>query len=87
MSDTNSLTIGDVLPANMRSKYSAAVLAVSLKEARDIVKFDMPPTSKLSADDIAALKHIYKEYQTHNAYWNKKEEDNEAYWSSQNDDD
>lgn len=83
MSDASSLTIGDVLPATMRAKYSAAVLAVSLKEARDIVKFDMPPTSNLSSDDIAALKEIYQEYQTHNAYWNKKEEDNEAYWSSQ----
>ena len=83
MSDARSLTIGDVLPASMRSKYSAAVLALSLKEARDIVKFDMPPTSNLTADDVAALKEIYKEYQTHNAYWNKKEADNEAYWSSQ----
>ena len=83
MSDASSLTIGDVLPKSMRTHYSAAVLATSLKEARDIVKFDMPPSSGLSVDDIADLKEIYKEYQSHNAYWNKKEADNEAFWSAQ----
>ena len=83
MSDESSLTIGAVIPAYLRGKYSDTVMSVTLKEARDIVKFDMPPTSNLSAADIAALKEIYKEYETHNAYWNKKEEKkSKAFWSS-----
>ena len=72
MSEASSLTIGDVLPSNMRSNYSAAVLAVTLKEARDIVKFDMPPTSNLSTDDIAALKEIYSEYKSHKCLLEQK---------------
>ena len=95
-STTQSLTLGELLPADMQEDYSPEVLQTTLKEAIDIVKYDMPSSSGLGAHDISEIKEIYREYQenqenvTHSSgdsgtgYWNKSEEDNDAYWNKNN---
>ncbi len=86
---TNSdLTIGDVLPSEEKDKYSENVLNVTLKEAMDIVVYDMPPTSNLTNEEVKEIHEIYQCYLetggedsgSDSAYWNKSPEGNQAYW-------
>ena len=95
-SNTQYLTIGEVLPSNMRSNYSSEVLQTPLQEAINIVKYDMPSTTGLGAHDISEIKEIYKEYQDNQqnastsseesdtGYWDKSEQENDAYWDKNN---
>jgi len=86
--EKSDLTIGDVLPADMKSQYPSEVLAVSLEEAINIAKYDMPPTSDLSASDIEDINAIYNAYManhspdTNSAYWNTTPDQNQAYWNT-----
>ncbi|MCB0600720.1 MAG: hypothetical protein KDC28_05815 [Saprospiraceae bacterium] len=83
MADLSNMTIGDVVPADLKGQFSANVLNTTIKVARDIVKFDMPPPSNLSASDVAELEKLYSMYQDNQnkAYWHKSEAENEAYWN------
>jgi hypothetical protein len=88
--EINNLTLGDVLPQALISKYSAEVMQVSLEEAYNIVKYDMPPTTPLSSQEIQSIRNIYAIYESKadtsdpNApYWNKSESENQAYWSKE----
>lgn len=85
--ENSTLTLGDVLPTNLKSKY-ADVLTVKLQEAINIVELSMPPSSPLTSTQISDIKAISKAYLSKNkdansdsAYWNKSRSDNEAYWS------
>lgn len=85
---SNDLTVGSVLPDNIKSGFPDSVLNTSLEEAIGIAEFDKPSSSGLSADDITSLKQIYQMYisnggkgDTDSAYWNKSKTDNEAYWN------
>ena len=94
---TSNLTIGDVLPDDLKSEdYPETVLQVPLTEAYSIAEEGMPPTSKLSMDDIQSIKDIFEEYYATgggseegtseaggSAYWNKSPDENSAYWSKQ----
>ena len=83
---TSMLTLGDVLPADLKSKY-ADVLDVTMEEALQIAKLSMPPSSNLSAKQVNEIEEIYKTYlakhdgSSDSAYWNKSASDNTAYWS------
>jgi len=82
----STLTLGDVLPADLKSKY-ADVLDVTMEEAIQIAKLSMPPSSNLSAIQVNEIEKIYKTYlakhddSSDSAYWNKSAADNTAYWS------
>lgn len=88
MSDSN-LTVGDVLPSSEKDNCSASVLNVSLQEALNVAKYDMPPSDDLSDKQVAELKQIYADYLSKggdgsgsdSAYWNKSADSNEAYWN------
>lgn len=85
---SNQLTIGDILPDDLKSNYSPEVLNTTVAQAREIVKLGMPAPSDLSQEDVKELNQIYKEYKATggqgdgDAYWNKSEADNDAYWQS-----
>jgi type III secretory pathway component EscR len=82
----STLTLCDVLPADLKSKY-ADVLDVTMEEAIQIAKLSMPPSSNLTANQVNEIKEIYKTYlakhddNSDSAYWNKSASDNAAYWS------
>ncbi len=84
----SNLTIGDLLPSDMKSQYPSSVLNVSIAEALNIAKFNMPPTSNLSASDVAAIIEIYNAYMNNHdpngnsAYWNTSPNQNQAYWNT-----
>lgn len=84
----SNLTIGDLLPSSMQGQYPASVLNVSIEEALNIAKYDMPPSSDLSPSDVAAIKEIYSAYlsnhdpNTNSAYWNTTPDQNQAYWNT-----
>jgi len=84
--NASTLTLGEILPSKLKSDYPN-VLNVTVKEALDIAKYMMPPTSGLSGQDVADIKAIYKEYLadddkgSDSAYWNRSTNDNQAYWS------
>lgn len=84
--DNSTLTLGDVLPSNMKAKY-ADVLSVTVEEAIQIVKYAMPPSSPMTAKQLAEIQEISKAYlsktddNTDSSYWNKSETDNASYWS------
>lgn len=94
MEPTSKLTIGDLLPADMKSDYSENVLNTPISEAIQIAKFDEPSTTGLDRQEISEIQEIYQTYQDEqeegtnqpvgksesNAYWNKSETDNTAYW-------
>lgn len=88
MSDSN-LTVGDVLPSSEKSKCSSSILSVSLKEALNIAKYDMPPSENLTSQQVSELKQVYADYLSKggegagsdSAYWNKSSDSNEAYWN------
>lgn len=83
------LTIGDVLPDNLKADYPETVLNVPLTEAVEIALYNEPPTSDLSEDDIEDIIEIFQEYQAEggpgsnssSAYWNKSKDENSAYWN------
>lgn len=85
--EKSTLTIGDVLPSELKPNYSQAVLDVTVEEAINIAKYGMPPTSTLSKEDVAAINEIYKLYlasdgtETDSAYWSQSQAENDAYWS------
>ena len=84
--DKSSLTLGDVLPSDLKSKY-ADVLNVSIEEALNIAKYLMPPSMDLSDDQVNEIKAIYAAYMSNKSdksdsgYWNKTPDANSAYWS------
>lgn len=84
--ENSALTLGDVLPTSLKSKY-ADVLSVKVGEAIQIVKYSMPPSSPLTPQQINELKEISQAYlakeddNSDSAYWNKSTSENEAYWS------
>jgi len=85
---TKNLTIGNVLPSQMNSDYSEAVLNTTLTEAIGIALHDKPSTSGLTSSDISSVKQIYSMYLnkggqsgSDSAYWNKSKADNDAYWN------
>jgi hypothetical protein len=84
--DNSMLTLGDVLPTDLKSKY-ADVLDVKMEEAIQIAKYSMPPTCNLSQQQVAEINAIYQSYlskqgdNSDSAYWNKTAADNSAYWS------
>ncbi|MBK9271007.1 MAG: hypothetical protein IPM48_05385 [Saprospiraceae bacterium] len=86
--DKSNLTLGEVLPSDMRSQYPSEVLDVSMEEAINIAKYDMPPSSDLSASDIEDIKSIYSAYManhddhSNSAYWNTTPDKNQAYWNT-----
>lgn len=87
--DTSNLTVGDVLPSSEKDQCSSDVLNISLQEAINIAKYDMPPSDNLSDQQVAELKKIYRDYLSNggdgagsdSAYWNKSADSNEAYWN------
>jgi len=83
-----NLTIGDVLPSEVKSEYSAKILATSLDEALGIAKYQKPSTSGLSTADMEKIDQIYSKYLkqggkggSDSAYWNKSQSENDAYWN------
>ena len=85
--EKSTLTIGDVLPSNLKGNYSSAVLGVNLNEAINIAKHGNDPKSNLSSEDVAAINDIYKLYlasddsDSDTAYWSQSTAKNDAYWS------
>lgn len=88
MSNSN-LTVGDVLPSSKKKEYPSNVMDISLQEAINVAKYDMPPSDNLSDQQVTDLKKIYKDYLSKggdgsgsdSAYWNKSSDNNEAYWN------
>jgi hypothetical protein len=84
----SNLKIGDLLPSDMKSQYPSSVLNVSIEEALNIAKFNMPPSSDLSASDVSDIIQIYNAYMTNHApdgnsaYWNTSPDQNQAYWNT-----
>lgn len=84
--DNSTLTLGDVLPSDLKSKYPD-VLNVDMQEAINIAKYLMPPSSDLSEQQVEDIKEVYATYMnkkgdnSDSAYWNKSPESNSAYWS------
>lgn len=87
--DKSKLTLGDVLPGDLQSKYTD-VLTVKMEEAIQIAKYSMPPSCPLTPNQISEIQAIYKAYlanhddNSDSAYWNKSASDNAAYWSKTN---
>lgn len=84
--DKSTLTLGDVLPSDLKSKY-ADVLNVPIQEAINVAKYLMPPSSDLTDDQVNEIKAVYAAYMadkgdnSDSAYWNKSPDANSAYWS------
>ena len=90
-----NLTIGEVLPDDLKSNYPQSVLNVSVAEAFSIAEEGNPPTSNLSMADIEAIKDIFDVYYATgggseggseaggSSYWNKSPDENSAYWQKQ----
>ncbi len=88
---TNPQTIGDLLPADMKSNYPPAVLNLTIEEAYAINQqgAHLPPGFTLQ--DSNDLEDIYEKYlhsdksdDPNAAYWNKPEDENQAIWSKDN---
>ena len=84
--DKSTLTLGDVLPSDLKSKY-ADILNVSIQEAINVAKYLMPPSCDLTDGQVTEIKAVYAAYMANkgdnsdSAYWNKSPEANSAYWS------
>lgn len=91
--NTQNLTIGELLPADLQSEYSEKVLQTPLSDAINIAKYDQPSSTGLDEDEIEEIHSIYEEYENRsassegssgsgssNAYWDKSDDENEAYW-------
>ena len=95
MTEVGNVTIGDIIPDDIKSDYSQAVLDTTLAEARNIVVYQMPPPEGMTDDDVQQLNDLYNKYKsqggntsnafwnklTTGAYWNKKDKPaDDAYW-------
>lgn len=82
-----ALTVGDVLPSNMRAQYDNAVLGTSMKIAMDITIYGKPKPEDMTEATYTSIQDIYKSYQartdknTDSSYWNKSQRENLAFWN------
>jgi hypothetical protein len=83
-----NLTLGDVLPSNVKSNYSDDVLSVSVEAAVDFCMNGKQ--GDLTWDQATAAKEIYNLYlseggpdsDSDSAYWNQSPSTADAYWNS-----